>query len=70
VAETYKIESQRPITSPDASGTFVPAMEITFTTKPSGVPGRVLVPNSQYTPANVDKAVDAAARNIEAVHNL
>lgn len=70
MAADYTIVDQRPTTTANAGGVFTPAMEIAFTTKPSNVPGRVTVPVSQYTPQHVDEVVTAAARNIEAVHNL
>lgn len=70
MAADYTITDQRPVTTASPGGVFVPSMEISFTTKPSGQPGRVVVPNTQYTPATVDQIVGTAARNIEEVHNL
>ena len=70
MAADYTITEQRPVTTTSAGGAFVPAMEILFVTKPSGVTGRVVVPIAQYGPANVDDVVTAAARNIEAVQQL
>ncbi|HET9247706.1 MAG TPA: hypothetical protein VFO15_18020 [Xanthobacteraceae bacterium] len=70
MAADYTVTDQRPVTVASAGGVFVPSMEITFVTKPSGQPGRVTVPNSQYTPAHVDEILTTAARNIEAVHAL
>jgi hypothetical protein len=70
MAADYTITDQRPVTSAGPGGVFVPSMEITFTTKPSGQPGRVTVPMSQYTPASVDQVLTAQAQTIEAVHNL
>jgi hypothetical protein len=70
MADNFTIVSQAPVTDADASGTFVPAMEIRFTTKPSAVPGRVRVPISQYTPDNVAAIVAANARLLEQVQQL
>ena len=70
MAADYTITDQRPVTHASAGGTFVPSMEITFVTKPSAQPGRVIVPVTLYTPAHVDEVVGAAARQIEAVQAL
>lgn len=70
MATDFQITDQRPVTDASPSGTFVPAMEITFTTKPSGIPGRVRIPLTAYTPDHVDDVVGASARNIEAVQAL
>jgi hypothetical protein len=70
MAADYTITDQRPVTDAGPGGVFVPAMEITFVTKPSQVAGRVRVPLSQYSPTTVDAAVTAQAQTIEAVHNL
>lgn len=70
MAADYTITDQRPTTDATAGGVFVPAMQITFVTKPSGQPGVVRVPMSGYTPAHVDEIVGEAARTIEAVHAL
>ena len=70
MAETYTIISQTPKMDADAAGQIVPAVEVRFTTKPSAQPGRVTIPQSQYTPDNVSKIVAAEAANIEAVQAL
>lgn len=70
MAETYEIVSQTPVTASNVDGTFGPAMEVRFTTKPHNVPGVVRVPMTQYTPANVDNIVAANAATLEAVQQL
>lgn len=70
MAETYTIVSQTPRMDTDAAGQVVPSVEVRFTTKPSAQPGRVSVPQSQFTPDNVDRIVSAEAANIEAVQAL
>lgn len=70
MADNYKVTGQAPITTADASGTFVPGVEITFTTKPHNIVGRVRVPQSMYTPQQVDELLTANAANIEAVQEL
>ena len=70
MADTYTVTGQTPVTDLSPTGTFVPAMEITFTTKPSGVMGRVRVPLAQYTPDVVDHAISVQAELIEQVQAL
>lgn len=70
MADNYKVTGQAPITTADASGTFVPGMEITFATIPHNVVGRARVPMSMYTPQQVDEILTANAANIEAVQTL
>jgi hypothetical protein len=70
MADNFTIVSQQPITDSTGGGTFVPAMEIRFTTKPSAVPGRVVIPLAQYTPDNVGKVVAQNAALIEQVQAL
>ena len=70
MAANYSIVHQTPKTQAVPGGTFVPAMEVTFTTKPHGIVGKVTIPQSQYAPANVDKIVSKEAETIEAVQDL
>lgn len=70
MSETFTIQNQVPATRNQAGGGFVPVMEITFMTKPSGIVGKVDVPDSTYTPDEVAKIVDAKARLLEAVQAL
>lgn len=70
MAANYTITDQRPVTDAAPGGVFVPAMEITFTTKPSGIAGRVRVPVSQYSAATVDDIVTKQADIIEQVQHL
>jgi hypothetical protein len=70
MADTYTIVSQAPVMDADAAGQLVPSVEIRFTTKPSAQPGKVRVPQSQYSPENVDRIVSREAATIEAVQAL
>lgn len=70
VADTYKVISQVPTTAAMPGGTFVPSMEITFETLPSHVAGKVTVPQSQYSPDEVDRVLRQSAATIEAVQAL
>ena len=70
MAANYTVQDQRPVTDAGIGGTFVPAMEITFVTKPSGIGGRARVPIAQYTPDQVDRVLRAQAEQIEAVQGL
>jgi len=70
MADTYTIVSQLPVMDSDPSGQVVPSVEVRFTTKPSAQPGKVRIPQSQFTPDNVDRVVKAQAATIEAVQAL
>jgi hypothetical protein len=70
MAANYTVADQRPVTDAGVGGTFVPSMEITFTTKPSNITGRVRVPMAQYTPEQVDRVLAAQAEQIENVQKL
>jgi hypothetical protein len=70
MAANYTVTDQRPVTDAVPGGTFVPAMEITFTTKPHNIAGRVRVPMSHYTATEVDTIVSAQAALMESVQEL
>jgi hypothetical protein len=70
MAANYKITHQQPITTSQPGGMFVPGMEITFTTIPHDVVGKVVIPTAQYTKENVDRVVSAQATTIEDVQAL
>jgi hypothetical protein len=70
MAAHYTVQDQRPVTVAGPGSTFVPSMEITFTTKPSGIGGRITVPMSHYTPDHVDELLNAQAERIETVQAL
>lgn len=70
MADTYVIVTQTPTTDLGPTGSVVPAMQVTFRTKPSDVQARVTLPLSTYTPDEVDRAVRAQAAVIEAVQKL
>lgn len=70
MSETFKIESQRPATRAKPGGGFMSVMEVTFTTKPSGIVGTVDVPDSAYTADEVARLVDAKRDLLEAVQAL
>lgn len=70
MADTYKIETQRPATRAQLGGGFANVIEVVFTTKPSGIEGKVDVPATAFSPAEVDALVKSAAVVIEAVQAL
>lgn len=70
MASNFMVVDQMPATIRTASGNIEDGVQITFTTKPSGVTGVVRVPASQYTPAEVEKILSAQAAIIEQVHRL
>lgn len=70
MADTYKIETQRPATRALLGGGFANFIEVVFTTKPSGIEGKVDVPATMFSPEEVDSIVAKQARVIEAVQAL
>lgn len=70
MADSFEIVSQTPTSDIGETGTVVPAMEVRFKTKPSGVGGRLTLPLSVYTPDAVATAVATAAATLEAVQHL
>ena len=70
MAETYTVNTQTPTTTRDAAGNYVPGIEVTFTTKPSGIVSSVIVPRSQYSADEVDKAIAQSVTVLEAVQKL
>jgi hypothetical protein len=70
MGDNYTVTDQRPVTDTGPGSTFVPAREMTFTTRPHNIGGRVRVPMSHYTPEHVDDILRAQAGVIESVQNL
>lgn len=68
--DLFKIEGQAPATRPSPTGGFVSVMEVTFTTKKSGITGRVDIPVNAYTPEEVAKVVGNQASLLEEVAAL
>lgn len=70
MAETYEITAQTPTTIIGGDGLVAPAIEVSFTTIPSGVPGKVRIPTAIFTTDEVRKAVEKQAAIHEAVARL
>jgi len=70
MADAYEVTNQRPTTTAGPGGVVVPAIEVTFTTKPSGVEGSVRIPQAGYTVDAVRQAIEHQAGVLEAVQNL
>lgn len=70
MADTYVVTAQRPVQDVTPGGTFEDAYEITFTTRPSDVPGKVRVPVSAYSADHVDRILSAQAAVLEQVQHL
>lgn len=69
MADNYQVTTQEEVT--DYSGaTAVPSVRVSFTTKPSGVAGTVIVPKSTYSPQAVHDAIQAQADLLEQVQAL
>lgn len=70
MADTYEIVSTAPKTRADPGGQWSNVVAVVFQTKPSGQVGIVDIPETAFTPAEVDRIVAPLAANIEAVKNL
>ena len=70
MAQTYDVTGQREVIDLTASDGAVKSVEISFTTKPSGIAGTVTIPKATYTPQAAQAAIDAYAANLEATHAL
>lgn len=70
MADNFVIVTQTPTTDIGPTGSVVPAMLVTFRTKPSDVTGRVTIPTAVYAPDEVKRVVGDAAANLEAVQHL
>lgn len=70
MAEGYKITGQLPTSAVGPTGTYVPSIQVSFETKPSGIIGHVTLPVSAYTVDAVAKAVSESAALLEQVQAL
>lgn len=70
MADNFAVVTQTPTTDIGPTGSIVPAMLVTFRTKPSEIAGRVTIPEAVYTPDEVARIVSVAAANLEAVQAL
>lgn len=65
----WAVDSQVQRTKADNAGNITEGYEVNFHTR-SGHYGTVFVPMARYTPENVAAAVDAQARQVDAVGQL
>lgn len=70
MAEHFTIDGQRPVQDVTPGGVFEEAIEVTFTTKPHHVAGRVRIPKAMYTVDQVAEVVGAQAALLESVAEL
>ena len=68
MADTYEVTAQRQTTRLSPSGQFTEVVEVSFTTKPSGATGTVVVPVSQYQPDAVIGMIERQAAALETGH--
>lgn len=69
MADTYTVTSQRATTVYNKAGKLVPVIEVSFTTKPNDIAGKVDVPQAGYSKATAVPLITAAAAALEEVHN-
>lgn len=70
MADVYDVTGQTQTSILDPGGTVTPAIQVTFTSKPSGVISSVRVPLTSYSAADVDRAIRAMVKTIEDVQAL
>jgi hypothetical protein len=70
MADTYRIVSQTDTKVPGPTGAYVDAVEVTFETIPSGITGRVVIPEAEFSPDKVAPLVARKAADREAIANL
>lgn len=70
MADLFKIEAQRPALRSQIGGGYQQVIEVVFTTKPSGIEGKVDIPASAYGPDEVAAIVAAQAKLLESVQAL
>lgn len=71
MALNWEITDQRQIDDLNqATGSFIPSMEVHYRTIPEGIPGMIVVPFNRYTPDNVREAIDQRVNAIKEVQNL
>lgn len=64
----YAVTSQQETVDLAANGSYLTGVRVSFRTR-SGALGSVFVPNDQYDPETVKRALAAKAEAMEAVHN-
>lgn len=70
MADIFEITNQRPTTIQDPGGVVVQGIEVTFTTKPHQLVGRVQIPTTMYSREEVQSKVGAAAALLEEIQAL
>lgn len=70
VADTFKIETQQPALRRRIGGDYQDVIEIVFTTKPSGIMGKVDIPVAAFSPDEVATVIAAQAKLLESVQAL
>lgn len=70
MAANFAIVTQTPTHDIGATGAVVPAIQVTFVTKPNNIQGVVTIPTAGYTPDEVARVVGASARVLEEVQEL
>lgn len=70
MADTFTVTGQVPATDIGPTGTVVPTIKVTFSTKPHNIVGFVNIPVSAYTAEEVAKVVGAHAAALERVQAL
>lgn len=70
MADTFKIETQQPALRSRIGGGYQDVIEVTFTTKPTGIVGKVDIPVAVFSPDEVAAVVAAQAKLLESVQAL
>lgn len=70
MSDTFTVTHQAPAMRNTPGVGFTPVMEVTFVTVPSGIVGKVDIPEAAYSADEVVKVVGAKARLLEQVQAL
>lgn len=70
MADTYDVTNVTGRLIPRTGGGYDTSTLVTFTTKPSGLAGQVIVTGDTPDPADIATAVSAEAARLEQVKNL
>lgn len=70
MADIYEVTGQTQTSLLDAAGKVTPGVQVTFTSRASGIVWTVDVPLVSYSADTVDRAIRAAIAQIEAVQAL
>ena len=70
MADDYEVTDQRITTTYGRNGKLLPVVEVSFTTKPEGINGKVDVPQAGYSAQAAKALIEPMVKELKATHNL